>query len=295
MFDTSQWSQLEGLMFTARQLVEGLYAGGHASARQGPGLEFHDYRPYVPGDAVADIDWKRYGRTDRYYLRRYQRYTDLQAYLLVDISASMDFADVKRSRRPSARADARAKLDVARELAVAIAMLTIRQGDRVGLGLFDKKLQVHIPPGSSFGHFQSLCHALETCEVGEGEGDIAASLKQVHGLLKRRGLVVIISDLLDEPGPLFDALHRLRHDRFEVAVFQVLSDVEMDLNLLGQRKLQLVDSESRRQVPTDAGQMSRRYNHLMNEHIQTLARGCVGRGIDHNVLSTCVIHAPADH
>ena len=100
MIDTSDWSRLTGLMFTAQRLVEGLYAGGHGSLRPGAGQEFYDYRPYCPGDEPADIDWKLYGRTNRYYVRRHQLHCDLRVYLMVDHTASMYFAGLDQRSRP---------------------------------------------------------------------------------------------------------------------------------------------------------------------------------------------------
>jgi len=270
-------------MFTAKTLVDGLYAGGHASPRHGPGIEFHDYRAYVPGDDPAAIDWKLYGRTDRYYLRRYQRYTDLRAHLLVDVSRSMDY--------PRGRGMGRRKLDVARELAAAIAFLAVRQRDRVGLALAGPALdgptlQHYLAPGGTWPHLMRVCQTLEAAEPAYGPADLGDALRHLHTLARRRGLVVLISDLLDEPAPLFDGLARLRHDRFEVIVFQVLAPAELDLGQLGARRLKLREMERVGEVATHVPAVQRRYAQLMREHLDTVRRGCAGRGCDHVLVRT---------
>ncbi|MEX0653102.1 MAG: DUF58 domain-containing protein [Phycisphaeraceae bacterium] len=284
MFDPTSWSRLEGLLFTAKTLVDGLYAGGHASPRHGPGLEFHDYRPYTPGDDLAAVDWKLFGRTDRYYLRRYQRYSDLSAQLLVDVSASMAFASLAGASdgRPS-------KLTVAKELAAAIAFLTIRQGDRVGLALGDRQLRDVQGVQGGWPHLQRLCAALERAEAGEAgtTGDLGACLRQVQALRRRsRGLVVLISDLLDAPGPVLDGIARLRHERFEVIVLQVLSPDELNLSHAGAGWRRLVDAESSQAVDVRLAGSAAAYNRRMADHLTAVRRGCQGRGADHQLVRT---------
>ena len=289
MTDRRDWARLGGLMFTARRLVDGLYVGAHPSPRSGPGTEFHDYRPYVPGDDPGAVDWKLFGRTDRHYIRRYQRYTDLNLYLMVDVSASMNFASLGPRGRPLQSDIAPTKLDYARQLAAAIAMLTIRQSDRVGIGLFDSTLRAHLPVGGTWNHLQRVIAAAEAAEPGVGPGDVGASLRQVFPLLRRRTLLVLISDLLDDPtaaGGLFDGLARIRHARSEVTVFQILSPQELNLQAIGPSRLQLVDAETRRQVATHVPTVASRYASLMRQHLDQIRRGCAARGADHQLLST---------
>lgn len=283
----ASWSRLSGLMLSARQLVDGLYSGGHASPRPGPGLEFHDYRPYTPGDDVAAIDWKRFGRTDRYYLRRYQRYTDLHAHLLVDISPSMAFAGLDEQGRPLDSTAAPSKLDCARELAAAIAFLAVKQSDRASLALFDSQVRQALPGGGSWAHLQRICATLEAAAPQPGVvGDVGKALAQLHAMMSRRGLVVLISDLLDDPAGLFDGLGRLRHDRSEVMVLQLLTPQELDLAALGNRPWRLRDSETGIEVKTHAPRVSDRYAALMREHLAVVRRGCLARGAEHVLLRT---------
>ena len=290
MLHAKDWAGLQGLVFVAKRLVEGLYAGGHATPQSGPGIEFHDYRSYSPGDNPSSIDWKLYGRTDRLYLRRFKWFTDLHAMVMVDCSASMNFAALEAGGRTSPSSQTRTKLHYAQTLAAAIAFLTVRQADRVGVGLYSDKLIRHMPVGGTWSHLMNICQMIEQSGHVQGVGDAASGLLHAHALMRRsgrhRGVVVLISDLLGEPSALFDGLNRLRHDRFEAIVFQVLTPQELDLAGLGRSRLQLVDLETRKQVSTHIGQIQQRYTQLMTEHLATLRRGCLNRGVDYNLLTT---------
>ena len=166
---------LDGLYFAAKQLVDGLYTGRHASPLRGSGIEFHDYRPYIPGDDLRNIDWKRYGRTDRYYLKRYRRETDLNLHIMVDGSASMDFAGL--NSKPQDKLPT--KYAIAQQLAAALTTLAIRQGDRAALGVFDKQLRCLHPPTGSLRQLQVMLADLEQTKVAQGQADLAASLEQL--------------------------------------------------------------------------------------------------------------------
>jgi len=286
MFDSTDWSKLGGLLFVAQRLVDGLFTGRHASWQRGTGSEFYDYRAYCPGDDLTDVDWKLYGRTDRYYLRRYQRFTELQTYLMMDCSCSMDFAGLAQPSQPTQGKTTPTKLQIAATLAGAIAYLTIRQSDQVGLGLFSDQLTDHLSPSGSWVHLQRVCRALERSVAVPGIGDIAASLKHAHKTMHRRGLVVLISDLLDDPTPIFNSLDRLRHDRFEVVVFQVLTPDELDLGMAGGLRLRFIDAESRRSVSTDLPAIEHRYRLLIRRHLDLLKRGCITRGIAYHLVRT---------
>ncbi|MEE9211523.1 MAG: DUF58 domain-containing protein [Phycisphaeraceae bacterium] len=283
MLGPSDYASLQGLAFVARRMVQGLFGGAHASPYSGSGAEFFDYRSYSSGDEIRQLDWKLFGRTDRLYVRQYQHLTDLRVYLLVDCTASMNFAAIGARGKGQ---EPITKLQYAATLAAAIAFLTVRQSDRVGLGVYADKLVRHLPTGGTWSHFQRLCRVLEQVQPILGRGNLGASLRHAHSLMKRRGLIVLISDLLDEPHELFDGLNRLRHDGFEVIVFQVLTPQELDLAAAGPLRLRLVDAETRRQVRTHLPQVQRRYAQLMHEHLEAVRRGCVGRGADYNLLIT---------
>lgn len=283
-------AHLQGLMFTAKRLVDGLYAGRHLSPQPGMGLDFHDYRPYTPGDSLADLDWKLLGRTDRCYIRRYRRQSDLQIYIMLDATASMGFRGLSKQGQPLPTASAPSKFEAGATLAAAIAFLTIRQSDCVGLGLFTHRLLKHLPPAGTHNHLQQICASLEKHPPTSGQGDITASLKQLQGVLRRRGLIVLIADLLDEPATFFQGIAPLRHAGHEVIVLQMLTKQERDLGNLatagGVDALKLVDIETRMTVPTQLRKVQRDYARLMEEHIQQLRQGCLARGMDHQLVCT---------
>lgn len=281
--DATDPTHFHGLMLTARRVLEGLYAGHHRSRHGGPDVDFHHYRAYCPGDEVAQIDWKLFGRTNRYYVRQQRRLSSLQVYVMVDRTASMNFAGANSS---SQNRHEPTKLAHAKTVAAAIAMLSVRQGDQVGLGLFSSQIDRHIPMGGTWPHLNQICSALEQTEAAPGIGDMGDVLQQAHHLVRRRGLVVLIADLLDEPKPLMDGLSRLRHDRFDVIVIQVLTRQELDLSQMDRQRLQIVDAETRQSLATSPPLIWRRYNRLVSQHIAVIRQGCNRLGIDHHLVTT---------
>jgi len=288
MISQEHWRQLGGLYFAARRAVEGLWAGRHVSSRLGSGLEFHDYRPYTPGDALANVDWKLFGRTDRHYVRRFEQLTDLNAYVMLDVSASMNFAGFDAAGQPLSTTAQPTKLAFAATLASAIGFLTIRQSDRIGLGLYADRLLDHLRPSGSMAALKRFCNTIEheALEPTQRETDLASSLVAAHAMLRRRGLLVVIGDLLEDVEPVFDALGRFLHDRFDVIVLQVLTPTELDLRDVGLRQGRVVDAETGDSLRTFLPTVQQRYRARVAEHLRAIRLGCVARGIDYNLLTT---------
>ena len=273
---------LDGLYFAAKQLVDGLYTGRHASPLRGSGIEFHDYRPYTPGDDLRSIDWKRYGRTDRYYLKRYRRETDLNLHVMVDGSASMDFATL--NSKP--RSDQPTKYMVAQQLAAALTTLAIRQGDRAALGVFDQQLRCLHAPTGSLRQLQTMLADLEQTAPAPGEVDLASSLEQLaHTLRGRKAAIAVVSDLLDETEPMMAVFDRLRFAGHEVLVFQVLTPDELALPSES-RGLRMIDSESGPSINTRPQQVAGSYQALMQAHLDKLRRSLQARGMDYTLVDT---------
>jgi len=273
---------LDGLYFAAKQLVDGLYTGRHASPLRGSGIEFHDYRPYTTGDDLRSVDWKRYGRTDRYYLKRYRRETDLNLHVMVDGSASMDFAglDAKpQTARPT-------KFAVAQHLAAALATLAIRQGDRAAMGVFDQKLRCLHPPTGSLRQLQTMLADLEHAEPAPGEADLAGSLEQLaHTLRGRKAAIAVVGDLLDEIEPMIDVFDRLQFAGHEVLVFQVLTPDELSLPV-DTRGLRMIDPESGPAVNTRPQEVAASYQRIIQSHLTGLRRSLQVRGMDYTLVDT---------
>lgn len=274
---------LDGLYFAAKQLVDGLYTGRHASPLRGSGIEFHDYRPYTPGDDLRNIDWKRYGRTDRYYLKRYRRETDLNLHIIVDGSASMDFAQL--SAKPQAASPT--KYAVAQRLAAALTTLAIRQGDRAAMGVFDDQLRCLHPPTGSLRQLQVMLADLEQTKVAQGKADLAASLEQLAHTFRGGGkaVIAVVSDFLDEIEPLMDVFDRLRFAGHEVLVFQVLTPDELALPTES-RGLRMIDPEAGPAINTRPQQVAASYHALIQQHLATLRRSLAARGMDYTLVNT---------
>lgn len=273
---------LDGLYLAAKQLVDGLYTGRHASPLRGSGIEFHDYRPYTPGDDLRDIDWKRCGRTDRYYLKRYRRETDLNLHVVVDGSASMDFAAL--SAKPQAAWET--KYALAQQLAAALTTLAIRQGDRAGLSVFDKQLRCLHPPTGSLRQLQVMLADLEQTQAAPGQANLAASLQQLgHSLKRRKAAIAIISDLLDPLDPIMEVFDQLRFAGHEVIVFQVLTPDELTLPTES-RGLRMIDPESGPAIDTQPRQIASNYQHSLQTHLSVLRRSLATRNIDYALVHT---------
>jgi uncharacterized protein (DUF58 family) len=215
-------ARIARLELEARQVVEGYLAGRHKSPRHGFAVEFAQHREYAPGDDTRHIDWKVYARTERYHLKQYEQETNLISWLVLDASESMKVGTV---RRPDGGAVS--KYDVATVLAAALAYLIVQQSDSVGLQTFADRLRTGLRPSSSQGQFREVLRWL-----AEGPADrpsnVGRALRDLGGLLGRRGIVFVFSDLLDDAGDFADGLRILRSQKHEVVVFQVLDAAELD-------------------------------------------------------------------
>src|SRR5436305_7083461 len=215
-FDPTSLAKYGHLALIARTLVEGFLTGVHKSPYKGFSVEFAEHRQYYPGDEIRHIDWRAYGKTDRYYIKEYEEETNLRAHLLVDASGSMGY----RGSGPS-------KFEYAQYIAASLAYLMLHQLDAVGLVTHDTKVRQLIKPRANSKHLLRLIGALEETRPG-GETSVAPLWHQLAGQLNRRGLVVILSDCFDQLGPLLHALRHFRHQRHEVLLFHILAPDEIE-------------------------------------------------------------------
>lgn len=263
--------RLKSYEFAPKALAEGYLAGRHPSHVRGASIEFHDYRQYVPGDDRALIDWRVYGRTDRYYLRTFEQETNMSCNILLDSSASMGFGDKIT------------KLEYASFFAAAFCYLVIHGTDRVSLTLFDQKVRSYFPPGSTTRHLNQILNALEDNQPGE-RTSVAAALNKCVPLFKQRGSIIVISDFLDDPAEIFHALAPFLHRGFKVHLCQILDPGEVEL----QRNTMttFVDMESGQRVVAHAGVIRESYRAALQKHNQGLRELAARRQVDFVSVTT---------
>lgn len=211
--------RISNLQIFARQVVEGFCSGLHRSPHKGFSVEFKQHRPYVPGDEIRRIDWRVFGRSDRYYIREYEEETNLRATIILDRSGSMAYGGEEKGGV--------SKLEYATKLAACLTYLMLRQQDSVGLVTFDNKIRRHIPPRSRLSHMQVLLDEMQRGKPGE-ETDLGSVLHDLVPKLNRRGLLVIISDCFGDVNAFLKAMAHFRHARHEILVFQIWHPDELD-------------------------------------------------------------------
>jgi uncharacterized protein (DUF58 family) len=264
---------IRNLALRAKVIVEGLMSGMHPSPYHGFSAEFREYRPYLPGEAARSIDWRKYAKTDRAVVRLFDDETNLRAHLLIDKSASMGF-------RSGA---AMSKLEYASTLAASLAWILVRQRDAVGLSAFDSRAAVYMPPRSTNVQLKSMISHLQAL-TPSGETRCGECIGEVARRLRRRGLCIVISDLLDDPQSVLNGLRHLRFKRQDIIVFRVLDPLEGDFRLRGQLKMR--DMESGREINLDAQAGSFLYRTNMQAHRQALERGCREMAVDFEPVTT---------
>jgi uncharacterized protein (DUF58 family) len=222
--DPSSLNKLKGLELKARLIVEGYVSGMHKSPYHGFSVEFAEHREYVPGDDLRYVDWKVFGKSDRIYLKQYDEETNFVCHLLVDTSESM----VYQSDRGMF-----SKLEYAKHVAAALAYMIIHQQDSVGLATFDTSVRQFLRPGSTAAQLRQLCHTLDESPTG-GESTIGPIFHDLAERIKRRGLIVILSDLFDDPASLMMGLKHFRHRRHDVVLLHVIDPAEQDFPFVDQ-------------------------------------------------------------
>lgn len=263
---------IRSLELRARAVVEGFWSGLHRSPYHGFSVEFTEYRQYTPGDDPRYIDWRVFARSDRYFLKRYEDETNLRVHLLADQSRSMDYG----SRGFT-------KAVYAATLAATLAYFLHRQGDAVGLLTFDDQVRDYLPPRNRASHLRQLMLALEKPSSGRGTNPVAA-LERITALTRKRGLVVLISDLLAPLGDLERELTALSACGHELAVFQVLDPVELDLGL--PQPALLEDVESGKLLYIDPAQARDEYRRRLDAHTAAVEASCRRLGAAFHRIST---------
>jgi uncharacterized protein (DUF58 family) len=288
--DPAVVSKLRNMELKARLIVEGYIAGLHRSPYHGFSVEFAEYRQYMQGDSIKTIDWKVYGKTDRSYVKVFEEETNLIGNILLDKSGSMGFPteeDIRQRRRVDGKRDDEAahvdKLTYGSLLAASLAYLMIKQQDAVGLSLFDEKIRTQIPHRSVRKQLFHILQNLDDVEPG-ARTSISPALHELAERMKRRGLVVLISDLMDDPEKILMGLKHFRHRQHEVIVFHVLDPYELDLDY--RDEVEFEDLESGRRIRVEPAFLREQYNRDVAAWVDRLERGCKNNQIDYNLLRT---------
>ena len=273
LLDPVLLTSIADLEMVARVTVEGTLSGLHRSPFHGYSAEFSQYRHYRPGDDLKYVDWKLFARTDRIYTKQYRETTNLVAQVAVDASASMAF----KGRTGVA------KIDYARLLGAALAHLISSQGDGVGLVVYDDALRQYVPSRSGQAHLRGLLVRLSTLQASGGTA-AGAALRRSIDLLRRRGLLLIVSDLYDEDDSVERELRRAARIGHEVAVFHVLTRDEVDYPFGGD--VELEDLETGRTVVAGAGAAAGRYRREFAAFLERWRARCSAYGIDYTRVVT---------
>ena len=271
--DPAVIARLGTMELKARTVVEGFLSGLHRSPYKGFSVEFAEYRQYLPGDDLSTLDWKVYARTDRHYVKKFEEETNLECHLLLDVSGSMAY----RGAAPMS------KIEYGSVLAAALAFLMNRQRDATGLIAFDERIVFRLPAGARPGHLHSLLLALERMDVGK-KSDVGRPLHQLAEALMKRSLVVVISDLLDDPEPIVRGLRHLKFRGTDVIVFQVLDPNELTFPFKGSSRFR--DLESSEEVVTEPTKIRTGYLRELAGLTLHYDRALRGVGIDYVQLDT---------
>lgn len=272
--DPAALARLARLELVARQAVEGLLSGLHPSPYFGSSVEYADHRPYVQGDDLRTIDWKLLAKTDKHYVKLFAEQTNLCATIIVDASRSMAFASGPMS-----------KLEYACFLAASLAYLLLRQNDAVGLAIVDHAVRSHIPARAAPNHFRVLLDQLEPA-TATGDTALSPPLHELAGRLTQRGLVILISDLLDDAESLAQALAHFRHNRHEVIVFHVMDPAEMSLPF--DRLARFKDMETGTSVIANPAAIRTAYQARLKQFLTDMKHMCLSRSISYELATTDV-------
>jgi uncharacterized protein (DUF58 family) len=265
--------QIKRLDLRAQFIVKGFLHGLHASPFHGFSVEFSEHRKYTPGDDPKDIDWLIYAKTDKYYVKKYEAETNITGYLAMDLSRSMGYTYRQELT----------KFEYSICLAAALCYLMIHQQDPVGLLTFDEKIRNSLAPKSRRSHLGDVLSLLTKLKP-EGKTDIGQSLSQVAAMLKHSSLIMIFSDLLTDPEPVLQALHRLRHRGHDVILFHVMDEAEVAFPFEGM--VELEEPETHQRLELDADNFRHDYLAEVAAFRDRYRRECYQSGIDYVGLDT---------
>ncbi len=271
--DAKTLNRASRLEIKAREIVEGTISGMHKSPFHGYSVEFSQHREYVTGDDLRHIDWRAYAKSDRFYIKEYEEETNLTTTTLLDMSESMAYGDEKRGT----------KFDYAATIAATMAYLILKQQDQVALALFDEEVQRFIPHSTSLSHFRTVVGEIAAATPTRKTKTSDVFL-QMANRLARRGLVIVVSDLLDDPKEILRGLRFLRHRRHDVIVFHVLDYDE--LNFPFQRMTRFEGLEDMPKLTADPRVLRQAYLEEVEAFTLAIKKGCLKNRIDYVLMDT---------
>ncbi|HUE13567.1 MAG TPA: DUF58 domain-containing protein [Planctomycetaceae bacterium] len=269
--DSAVLSRLAAVPLFARRPMQGTVSGRHPSPHRGSSVEFAEYRKYVPGDDLRRLDWRAYGRSDRFYVKEFEADTNLRCCLVLDTSGSMGFGS-----------GGMAKIDYAKRIAGALGYLALQQGDAVGLSCVANGLVRNVPPRRNPAHLISIFDLLEEARP-QGETQLVPVLHELAETIRQRALVVVISDVFVDPELLRGCFQHLRFRRHDLAIFHLLDSQEMDFNF--RRPMRFLDMEGGAAIFADPNEIADRYHRALTGYLTALRQHVLESSVDyHRVL-----------
>lgn len=265
--------KLRSLFLRSRHVVEGARAGQHASPLKGVSIEFADYREYVKGDNLRNLDWKVFGRTERYYVKQYEEETNLRVNVLIDASGSMAF---QSGKNPT-------KYTYACRLAAAVGYLVTQQQDSLGLAIYDHEVREEIAPRSGGRHLQLFLERL-MAHRPEGRTDTGRALHVLAERLVRRGLILLLTDMFDDPDAVFRAIAHFRKKMHDVILLHILDPLELDFSL--EQRVELIDMETEEKIELDPTLARAAYKEELQRFVENCRSRCATLNVDYRLVST---------
>ncbi|MFP5353855.1 MAG: DUF58 domain-containing protein [Gemmatimonadota bacterium] len=268
--DPAALARIGNLELVARWVVEGFIAGLHRSPHLGFSTDFAEHRQYMPGDDIRHIDWRVYARTERYFLKEYEADTNTNFMVLLDVSGSMGYGSAEMT-----------KLAYAKYLAASLTYFSHRQRDRVGFASFDGDIIDYVPPSAK--HLQQVLHAIDRAVAG-GKGALARPLAKIAESQRRRGFMLVLSDLYEEPERVISALGPLRDAGHDVVVMHLLDPRERTFDF--DEAATFEDAESGERLPVVPSRLRREYQRLVADHVATVQRRLGEHRVDYTLVDT---------
>ena len=266
-------AKLKTLEIKARTVVEGFMVGYHKSPYHGFSVEFSQHRPYMQGDSIKNLDWKVFAKSERYYIKQYEEETNLIAHIILDSSKSMNYMNEGEIT----------KFDYSKILAASFAYLLLKQQDAVGLAIYSDNLKSYLRPKSKRTYLRQILTELENLQP-TGTTETSRSINSIVENIRTRGLVIIISDFLDDANDVLAALKKFYYKKNEVIIFHVLDPIEKSFGF--SKDSIFVDVETKEELKTQPIQIQQAYKVAMNEYLLTLKNGCTKYGFDYNLIDT---------